>query len=253
MGAALRTSQAYGEDLRRQARLVGEASAESADRISKAVSVLSSQLDDIGGATSTVVSDIERARDGLSSESSRLMTVSAATIKAADEASSAFGRQSTALFKAVQDATQHAEKIRKEEWRTQRESFLSSAKFIVESLHSLSVDLTRMQEGEVPEKTWKAFQKGDIGAFTRRLASMGDNMPVDRIRDKFANDNEFRTYVSRFIRQFEDLFDQAVANDHGDLLGSTFVSSDVGRLYRTLCTAAGREPRMAQRDERRNA
>ena len=246
MATALRTSQSYSDDLRKQARSVAEASSESSDKISKVVSELSGRLDDIGSATSSVVSDIEKAREDLSGESERLVQASRSAISAADDATSAFSRQSSALFKAVQDAAAHAEKIRKEEWRTQRESFMTSAKFIVESLHSLSVDLTRIQEGEAPEKTWKAFQKGDIGAFTRRLAAMGDNLPMDKVRDKFAGDNEFRTYVSRFIRQFEDLYDQAVANDHGDLLGSTFVSSDVGRLYTVLCAAAGREPRMSR-------
>ena len=129
---------------------------------------------------------------------------------------------------------------------------MGAAKFIVESLHSLSVDLTRMQEGEVSEKTWKAFQKGDVAAFTRRLAQMGDDLPMDKVRNKFASDSEFRSYVQRFIRQYEELHDQAVANDHGDLLGATFMSSDVGKLYQLLCSAAGREPKAA-RDDRRAA
>jgi hypothetical protein len=152
----------------------------------------------------------------------------------------------------VQDAAHHVDKIRKEEGRAQREAFLSSAKFIVESLHSLSMDLTRVLEGEVAERTWKAFQKGDVAAFTKRLASVGEEVPVEKIREKFAADGEFRNYVQRFLRQFEEMFDQAVASDHSDLLSSTFISSDVGRLYQLLCTASGREPRV-RRDERRVA
>ena len=77
-------------------------------------------------------------------------------------------------------------------------------------------------------------------------------MPIDRMRKKFADDTEFRTYVQRFLRQFEDLFEQAVANDQGDLLGAVFASSDVGRLYGLLCQAAGREPRL-NREERKTA
>ncbi|MCM2344776.1 MAG: hypothetical protein NDJ24_09470, partial [Alphaproteobacteria bacterium] len=143
-------------------------------------------------------------------------------------------------------------KIRKEEGRVQRDAFLSAAKFIIESMHSLSVDLTRLMDGEVPEKTWRAFQKGDVGAFTRRLAALGTELPMDRLRTKFADDTEFRTYVQRFLRQFEELFEQAVANDHGDLLGATFASSDIGTLYVTLCQAAGREPKLS-REERKAA
>ena len=127
--------------------------------------------------------------------------------------------------------------------RTQREAFMSSAKFIVESLHSLSVDFTRMIDGEVSEKTWRAFQKGDVGAFTRRLVQMGSDIPQDKIRAKFSSDSEFRTYVQRYIRQFEELYDQAVSVDHGEMLTATFVSSDVGNLYQILCAASGKEPK----------
>jgi hypothetical protein len=182
--------------------------------------------------------------------SDKLLHVSDAAVKAADDASNAFSKQSNALFKAVQDATHHTEKIRKEEWRSQRNAFMGAAKFIVESLHSLSVDLTRLQEGEVPERTWKAFQKGDVSAFTRRLTELGDDLPLDKIRDKFASDSEFRTYVQRFIRQYEELYEQAIANDHGDLLGSTFMSSDVGKLYMVLCSASGKDPKVSRDDKR---
>ena len=250
MKASLQTSQAYGSELRNQAGVVADASATSADRISRSVVELRDYMDDISKAAADSQSKIEISRESLSRESERLVSVTSAAIRAADDASSTFSRQSNALFKAAQDAVANIDDIRKGEWRSQREAFLSSAKFIVESLHSLSVDITRMVDGEVPEKTWKAFQKGDVGAFTRRLAQLGHELPMDKLRSKFADDNEFRTYVNRFLRHFEDVFEQAVANDHGDLLASTFVSSDVGRLYEVLCGAAGREPKFDREDKR---
>ncbi|HEY0901868.1 MAG TPA: hypothetical protein VGD95_07080, partial [Micavibrio sp.] len=246
MSAALRTSQNYGDELKRQATMVADASVDTGDQISKVVSELSTRLQDLNQTSGKIVENVAKSRDSLAEESERLVTVTSAAVRAADEAATSFGRQSNALFKAVQDATYNAEKIRKEEGRVQRDAFLSSAKFIIESMHSLSVDLTRLMDGEVPEKTWRAFQKGDVGAFTRRLAQLGTELPIERLRTKFADDTEFRTYVQRFIRQFEELFDQAVANDHGDLLGATFASSDVGNLYLTLCQAAGREPKLSR-------
>jgi hypothetical protein len=252
MEAALSVTQKYTGELRQQAGVVAEASFESSDRISKAAQQLSERLDDLGTKTRGIVGDIAKSRETLAAESDKLASASTSAIRVTDEASSSFSRQSGALLKAVQEASLYAEKIRKEEWRVQRESFMAAAKFIVESLHSLSVDITRMLEGEIQEKTWKSFQKGDVGAFTRRLAQMGDKLPVDRIRDKFAADSEFRSYVQRFLRQFEEVYDQAAANDHGDLLASTFASSDVGKLYGVLCTAAGRDSRL-NREERRAA
>ncbi len=98
-----------------------------------------------------------------------------------------------------------------------------------------------LTEGGIEEKTWKSYQKGDVWAFTRRLVEMGDKMPVDKIREKYTSDSEFRNYVGRFVRQFEEVYDQALTNDHGDLLGATFMSSDVGKLYQMLCATTGRE------------
>jgi hypothetical protein len=89
-----------------------------------------------------------------------------------------------------------------------------------------------------------------VGAFTERLATGigGAEMPFEKIREKFAGDSEFRSYVQKFLRQFEELYDQAVSGDHGDLLASTFASSDVGHLYRVLCKASGRDSRLDRGD-----
>src|SRR5690606_25925474 len=124
-----------------------------------------------------------------------------------------------------------------------REAFFNSTKFVVESLHSLALDFTRLLEGELPEKNWKAYQKGDVGSFTRRLLSARDETTQTKIKTKYRDDVEFRTYVQRYLRQFEEIYDQAAANDHADLLASVFLSSDVGKLYQFLCTVLERETR----------
>ncbi|MCD8497906.1 MAG: hypothetical protein LRZ85_07405 [Alphaproteobacteria bacterium] len=174
------------------------------------------------------------------------MMVSGEAVDASGKAAQALSRHSESLFKASQDASNFVNELNSKQIRKQREVFLSAAKFIVESLHSLSVDLTRAIDGEISEKTWKAFQKGDVSAFTRKLAQMGDQLPLEKAREKFTGDGEFRTYVQRYIRQFEELFDQAAENDHGALLSSTFASSEVGKLYQFLCSVAGKEPRLGK-------
>ena len=241
MKASLSTTKDYGLQLDRQADAVAEASARTADRISEAVGTLTTTADQVGNSAQTVSSQIVKARELLDDQSERLITVSKDAITAAEEAAGSFGRQSNALFKAAQEAAAQADKIREGGLRQQRESFMGAAKFVVESLHSIAVDITRMLDGEVQERTWKAYQKGDVAAFTRRLVEMGDRLPLDKVRAKFADDTEFRTYVSRYIRQFEEIYEQAVTNDHGNLLTSTFASSDIGKLYGVLCDATGRK------------
>jgi hypothetical protein len=241
MKSALRTSESYTADLGKQADLVAQSSVDAADKISGAVSALSSRMDRVGAIADDVTARVGASGEKLFEESQRLVTISAKALQAAEDTSATFVRQSGALFKAAQLAAEQAEKIRSEEGRAQRQAFMASARFVVESLHSMSIDITRAMDGEVPEKSWKAYQKGDLAAFTRRLAEMGDKLPIDRMRKKFAEDTEFRTYVGRFIRQFEDVYEQALATDHGELMAMTFGSSDVGRLYQTLCLAAGKE------------
>ena len=109
-----------------------------------------------------------------------------------------------------------------------------------------------MMEGEVQEKVWKAYQKGDISAFTTRLLDMRDKLPFDKMRQKYSSDNEFRTYVNRFMRQFEEVYEQAADNDHGEILSATFGSSDIGRLYEILTDIAGR-PSMIKKKASRAA
>lgn len=243
MKISLVTSKEYGNELSAQADSVAEAGNRTADTISKAVSILASKLDDVQSSAGDVTVRIDASRERLAEESERLVTVSLKALKASEEASSTFSRQSNAMFKAAQDATRQVEAIRDSEWKAKRDAFLSSAKFVVESLHSLSVDITRIAEGGIQEKAWKSYQSGDVAAFTRRLVEMGDRLPIDKIREKYTGDSEFRNYVGRFVRQFEEVYDQALTNDHGDLLGATFSSSDVGRLYQILCVATGRDPR----------
>jgi DNA repair exonuclease SbcCD ATPase subunit len=142
--------------------------------------------------------------------------------------------QAEVLEKAAQEAVDKAAHIRDLEQSLQRDHFFSAAKFVVESLHSLALDFTRMLDGELPEKTWKAYQRGDTSVFAKRLVSARDQISHDKLRRKYEEDTEFRTYVQRYFRQFEEMYEQAKTHDHGDLLSSVFVSSDVGRLYQFL-------------------
>lgn len=230
----------YGKDLQDQADLVADAAKGTVDQVRKAIASLTGTLDDVANASDRVSLSINKSRDELEMESERLASVVSTAIKATDDATKTFSSQSGILQKTIDDVSKHTKEIRTEDARVQREAFMGTAKFIVENLHSLSVDLTRKAEGEVPEKVWKAYKKGDLSAFTRRLAGLGDDLPMKKLQDKFIIDTEFRNYVQRFIREFEDMYEQGQANDHGDILASTFVSSEIGRLYVILCKIAGR-------------
>jgi hypothetical protein len=243
MKSSLSTAQTYGRDLKTQSSMIAESSVDTADKIARAITLLNGKMTEVERAAQTVGEKVEQVRGKLENEAGKFMSTAKQAVDAAEEASSAYARQSNVLFNAAQEAVAQIDKIKEVQGRTQRDAFLSSAKFVIESLHSLALDFVRVLDGTIEDKTWKAFQKGDVAAFTRRLVQNIDHLPQDKVRSKFATDSEFRSYVQRYMRQFEDLFDQAAANDHGELLVATFLSSDIGRLYQSLCTITGREPK----------
>ncbi len=235
------STKKYGDALDKQVDKAAKTSQRSAVDIEKAMGLLAKQLLDVKQVSKDVTSEVASSRDKLSSETEHLADVSLKAARVVEEAATSYVRQSGSLSKATAEAASHINKVREGEWRAQRDSFLNSTRFVLESLHSLSVDLTRMVDGDIQEKTWKAYQKGDIAAFTRRLIENKDKLPKDKMIAKYENDNEFRTYINRFIRQFEDLYEQAGNNDYGELISATFASSDVAGLYDILCEAAGRK------------
>ena len=176
----------------------------------------------------------------LSDESARMSTVTRKAIEAADEASTVFSRNSAQLFRSVQEIADQARKLKETQVRSEREAFLSTSKFVIESLYSLAVDVSRHLEDDIDTRVLRAYQRGDVAAFTRHLVEAAHKIPIDKSQRKFIEDSEFRTYTLRFIRQYEEVIEQAQNNDYGELLASLFNTSDVGKLYKILCDIAGR-------------
>jgi len=77
--------------------------------------------------------------------------------------------------------------------------------FIIEHLHSISMDITRMVEGSVSENTFKDYQSGNIAAFTQYLQALPKILPLGKAKKKYKQDAEFRVFVNRFMQEFEDM------------------------------------------------
>jgi hypothetical protein len=93
-------------------------------------------------------------------------------------------------------------------------------------------------DGEISEKMWKSYQKGDVGVFMKRLQTIGDSAPAEQLAAKYKNDHEFRTYAQRYIKQFEKLYQSAVRDQSDTIVTQAIATSDVAKLYRILCVAA---------------
>lgn len=245
MQSVLSKAKSYADNMREQVRDVAEQSDQSSTVISKSISALLGTMDDVNNKTKSVVSYISETNQSLYDQSGRFVTAVAKSAQAAEHATDMFSKQTNNMLKAAAVAVEKSQDIEKTELRVGRENFLNSARFVLESLHSLSVDFVRMIDGDVSEKDWKSYQKGDVAVFTSKLVDRLGDMPADKVRTKYADDTEFRNYVQKFMRQFEDVLEQTDSVDRGAVLGTTFAASDVGKIYRYLSNVTGRKNKTA--------
>jgi len=237
VNVAMAQTQQYREDIKSEASFIHSVAQKAIKTVEGSVQSFSKQLGDLDKNTDTITKRIEESREAMDKEARRLGKTSEAAIEQARTAAGLFARQSEDIAAASEKALKAKQTLEETDATMQRDHVISSSKFLIESLHSLSVDLSRMVNGHIAEKTWKAYQRGDTQAFTREL-TRSNAEDIKKARKKYKDDNNFRTCANRFMRQFEDVYAQATKNDHGALLSATFASSDVGRLYALLCVVA---------------
>lgn len=212
-------------------------------KIQDQVGKIRSESESTESVLAALFSKLTDANQKFTNQREDLQSTGTAVMENLQQATQQISNKAAELERAALAAQQQAEVLRDQERKLNEEAFFNSTKFIVESLHSLALDFTRMLEGELNEKTWRGYQKGDVGSFTRRLLSTRDEETQNKIRNKFKEDIEFRTYVQRYLRQFEEIYDSADKNDHAHLLTSIFMTSDVGKLYQFVCTILERDAR----------
>ena len=119
--------------------------------------------------------------------------------------------------------------------------FLRRATFITERLQSLAVDMARLLETHISEDDWRRFNKGEKGIFVRKMLGFKEKSRLAAIQQKYQADGEFREYVDRYLSQFDSFLKEAKKRDHLEVLSTTFLSSDMGKVYMLLARALGRE------------
>ena len=152
-----------------------------------------------------------------------------------------FDDQTTRLMEASTAVAKQAQGLKEEDISMRRDLFLKTARFILEDLNSLSIDLTRLLDTEVPDADWKRYTAGDRTIFTRNLLKGKQAAIIGRITEKLKVDDEMRQYVTRFGDEFDRLGSESESVDPENLLHSTFMTADVGRLYLLLTRSLGRD------------
>ena len=229
------------ETYRQQAEEVGEVSEGAGRQLREAMDELAKQGPAMTSAATQARSTFEGVVEKVQGGSRDVMEALEVAVAKANEAGQVFDQQSTRLTQASADASETAARLADEEMGLRRNLFLKTARFIIEDLDSTSIDLTRVLNNEVSEADWKRYVKGDRGVFTRNL--LGGRQPsfTARITQKIKSNQEMRSYVVRYVEQFDRLLSEAQGSDPENLLHSTFMTADVGKLYILLCRALGRE------------
>lgn len=118
--------------------------------------------------------------------------------------------------------------------------FARRVALITESLNSHAIDIAKAMSTEVTDTAWASYLRGDRGIFTRRAVKLLDNTEARAIAEIYADDQDFREHVSRYVHDFEAMLRTLLSTRDGHALSVTLLSSDMGKLYVALAQAIER-------------
>src|SRR5262249_29451277 len=105
---------------------------------------------------------------------------------------------------------------------------------------SLAVDIARMIDNDAAAEMWARYKRGERNVFTRKLYTMHGQKAFEEIRKRYRSDGDFKRTVDRSIGEVERLLQEVSADDRGQMLARTYLTSETGKVYTMLAHAAGR-------------
>ena len=182
---------------------------------------------------------------GHASES--IFLASASAIEAADETNRVIDEHSEKLHQLI-NALQlsnksiliDAEAIEQKNRDKGGNQFSQLAAKVLEQLQTLSIDINRYFESDVPDKVWQSYVDGDKNTFVRRLKKVTDKKHTASLREKIKSDSEFRKQTLEYIQIFEDLMSQSMSSDNYNTFSVALISSETGKVYLALAQAMNR-------------
>ena len=158
----------------------------------------------------------------------------------AQETSTNLEAQSRQLHLAADEARSVLDSLNKRKDDVQTTDFLQQMSYVTERLQSAAVDLSRSLEVPITEDEWKRFNAGETGIFVRKMLGFREKAKLDAIARMYRENGEFRDYAGRYISEFERMLHTAARRDPDNMLRTTLLSSDVGKVYMILARALGR-------------
>ncbi len=174
------------------------------------------------------------------SQMAHISDVALQAVDAADKATERLMRQmltiseTSAAFKAQLNSAEQAHEGAAQGTLSRRVSLL------IESLNSISIDVTKILSHDVTDASWASYLRGDRGIFTRRAVKLLDAGSAREILRHYDDDDEFRDHVNRYIHDFEAMLRTVLSSRESGPLSVTLLSSDMGKLYVALAHAIER-------------
>jgi hypothetical protein len=214
---------------------VGQAAA----RIASVGESFARQTRELGTAMDAAERRIAEAERLMAREAETLDAAASKVVREASDATEAFRRQADDLAAAAASANDAQGRLTASEFEAKRGRFLRASRLVVEGLNSLSIDLARTLDPSVTDRVLKEFLGGDRGVFVRRLLRLNWGTTGRVVQKRYGEDADFRRYVTDYLTQYDRLIADAREADPENVLVSTFLSADVGKLYMTLASIVG--------------
>jgi hypothetical protein len=202
---------------------------------------LGKRAHDVSSISAQAILKVEAWDKSVESHVDSLLKSSSKVAHHGQAVTQALSGQAAELKDASQMAQSLVNTLKSQTDKVSIDDFLHRATFILERLQSVAVDMNRVLETNISEDDWARFNRGEKGVFVRKMLGFREKGRLLEIQKKFQEDGEFREYVNRYMTQFSQMLAEAGRRDRDGVLSTTFLSSDMGKVYMILSRALGRE------------
>lgn len=173
----------------------------------------------------------------------RIAELEAAQARAADAGQAAAERVAQRLLglsRTLAEVEAHVDAVETRADMRARNALGRRANGLIDALQASAVDIARLLDFDIDDRTWSDYAAGDRSAIARRLVEGLDQGAGRQFARHFSHDPAFRSEASRFLNEFEALIADIVPDRGGEALGATLLSSTLGKLYLAIGQVAGR-------------